>query len=302
MKIYRGKHIADLYRDILNDLLNSPEYTSNPRGMEVKEILNCVIEVQEPNMNMYKNEVRGSKEKYVAAELLWYFSGTNKVDFIENYAAMWSNLKNKEDEVNSAYGNLIFKEENIHGLRQYEWVIESLKRDKDTRQAFMHFNKPQHQYFENKDQVCTLVALFHIRDNKLHMTLNMRSNDVILGFMTDFVFFNMLHQQVYLQVKEFYPELQMGTYTHTSHSMHLYARDYEKVKEMLKKPFEPHSTPLLNTHIVQADGTFKTKYFQLFHSVIKDKPIKVDKTDNDVLNWCLSKIKPKTNETTNNIK
>lgn len=300
MKIYKGRYIADLYKEILNDLLNAPEYISNPRGMEIKEILNCIIEVQEPNMNMYKNQVRSSKEKYVAAELLWYFSGTNKVDFIENYAAMWSKLKNDDDEVNSAYGNLIFKEENEYGLRQYEWVLESLKKDKDTRQAFMHFNKPQHQYFENKDQVCTLVALFHIRDNKLHMTLTMRSNDVIIGFMTDFVFFNMLHQQVFLHLKEYYPELQMGTYTHISHSMHLYhytkfsedklIDNYELVEKMLKYPFESHSTPLLNTHILQENGTFKTKYYQLFRSIIKDKPIKIDKTDNDVLNWALNKI------------
>jgi hypothetical protein len=71
MKIYKGPHIATLYRDILNDLLNTPEYISSPRGMEVKEILNCIIEVQEPNMNMYKNKERSSKEKYIGAELLW---------------------------------------------------------------------------------------------------------------------------------------------------------------------------------------------------------------------------------------
>jgi thymidylate synthase len=103
-------------------------------------------------------------------------------------------------ELNSSYGNLIFRELNEHGHTQYNWVIKSLLKDKDSRQAFMHFNKPRHQFQENKDQVCTLNAIFHIRDNKLNMTLTMRSNDVILGFMTDFTFFSILHQQVYLLV------------------------------------------------------------------------------------------------------
>jgi len=293
MKIYRGKYIADLYKDILTDLLNNPEYISNPRDMEVKEILNCIIEVQEPNMNLYKNKIRGSKEKYIAAELLWYFSGTRNVDFIEKYAKMWTNLKNDKDEVNSAYGYLIFKEENKDKYTQYEWAITSLKKDKDSRQAFMHFNKPDHQYDDNKDQVCTLVALFHIREKKLHMTLNMRSNDIILGFMTDYVFFNILHQQAYLHLKEYYPELQIGTYTHTSHSMHLYARDYEKVEQMLKEPFEPYSTPLLNKSIINEDGLFKTTYFNIFHPVIKDKEIKFDRTGNSIIDWCLNNIKTK---------
>jgi thymidylate synthase len=291
MKIYRGKHIAHIYKDILNDLWNSPEYTSNPRGMEVKEIINCIIEIEEPNFNMFKNETRSSPERYVGSELLWYFSGTNKADFIENYASMWTQLKNDRNEVNSAYGYLIFKEENDDRYTQYEWVIESLKKDKDSRQAFMHFNKPYHQYNGNKDQVCTLTALFHIRNNKLLMTLNMRSNDVILGFMTDFTFFNMLHQQVFLHLKKYYPELEMGSYTHTSHSMHLYAKHYELVEKMLKTDFLPHSTPLLNTSIIDEDGMFRVKYFKVFHPVIKNNPIKVESTDNNVINWCLEQLK-----------
>ena len=291
MKIYKGKYIANIYKEILTDLLKSPEYISNPRGMEVHEILNCIIEVQKPNMNMFKSEHRSSPEKYIAAELLFYFSGTKKVDFIENYASMWTQLKNEKNEVHSAYGYLIFKEENDYQYTQYEWVIETLKKDKDSRQAFMHFNKPYHQYDGNKDQVCTLTALFHIREDKLHMTLNMRSNDVIIGFMTDFTFFNLLHQQVYLHLKKYYKKLQMGIYTHTSHSMHLYAKHYELVEKMIKTDFIPYTIPELKDSIIEETGVFRTKYFKLFHPVIKNNKIKVEKTGNEILDWCLSKIK-----------
>lgn len=291
MRIYKGKHIADVYKNILDDLLNNPEYISNPRGMEVREIINCVIEIEEPNMNMYKNKFRSSQEKYIAAEILWYFAGTKHADFIEKYASMWTQLKDSRGDVNSAYGYLIFEEKNEHGYTPYKWAIESLIKDKDSRQAIMHFNKPYHQYDGNKDQVCTLTSLFHIRNNKLNMTLNMRSNDVILGFMTDFTFFNILHQQAYLHLKEHYPELEMGSYTHTSHSMHLYARHYDKVKDMLTEPFEPHSTPLLNTSIRTKNSRIKADYIKVFVPILGDGKLgeKIE-TDNNIINWCYEKL------------
>lgn len=292
MKVYREKYAAAAYKKILNDLLNNPEYVSKPRNMEVREILNCIIEIEYPNFNMYKNEVRSSQEKYIAAELLFYFSGTDEATFIERYASMWKSLKDKNNRVNSAYGYLLFNEENVHGLTQYEWAIETLKRDKDSRQAIMHFNKPHHQHFDNKDQVCTLTSLFHIRDNKLHMTLNMRSNDVILGFMTDFTFFNILHQQAYIHLKEYYPDLEMGSYTHTSHSMHLYERHYEKVKEMLEKPFIADGTPYLNTCIIHENGLYLDRYNEIFRPIEGDglDPVIIE-TDNNIINWCVQKIK-----------
>jgi thymidylate synthase len=290
MKVYNNKYVADAYKDILNDLYYHPEYVSNPRGLEVKEILNCIIHIEEPNMNLFKNEFRSSPKKYIASELLWYFSGTTKSTFIEKYASMWKSLKNEDDEVNSAYGYLLFKDYNEHAITQYNWAIESLKRDKDTRQSFMHFNKPRHQLFSNKDQVCTLAAMFHIRDNKLHMTLNMRSNDVIKGFMTDFVFFNILHQHVYLNIKQYYPEIEMGSYTHISHSMHLYSSNYELVEKMLTSSFEHEKTPDLNTLIVDENGMFFPKYNSVFYPVLFDKDLIKNDTDNDIINWALQTI------------
>ncbi len=291
MKIYKGTYIAHIYRDILNDLLNNPEYISNPRDMEVREIINCIIEVQKPNMNMYHNEIRGSQQRYIGAELLWYFSGSDKASFIEKYASMWKSLKDETDHVNSAYGYLLFNEKNEYGLTQYQWAIKSLIQDKDSRQAIMHFNKPYHQYLGNKDQVCTLTSLFHIRNDKLHMTLNMRSNDVILGFMTDFTFFNILHQQAFIHLKKYYPNLEMGSYTHTSHSMHLYEKHYKKVEEMLKHDFIRDGTPLLFTSIIDENGSYLKKYNNIFNPINNGNNPEQVITDNNIINWSLKQIK-----------
>lgn len=293
MRAYFGNQIPSVFEEILDDLWYDPDFVTSPRGMEVREIRDCAIEIQDPMVNLYKNKYRQSPEKYTAAEFLWYFSGTNNPTYIENYASLWKNIRNADGTVNSAYGNLLFSEKNEHGFTQYQWVIESLKKDKDSRQAFMHFNKPKHQFLENKDQVCTLQALFHIRNNKLYMTLTMRSNDVIFGFMTDWAFFSILHYHVFMHMKEYYPELEMGSYTHISHSMHVYERHYELVKNMVEQDIycEPYSIPLMNDTIINEDGTIREKYLKLLEPIQRgESPDYTQRTGNPLIDWCLEKL------------
>ena len=297
MRAYFGKEIAGIYEEILYDLLNEPDFTASPRGMEVREIRDCSMEIDDPMQNIYNNDVRGSKLKYIAAELLWYFSGTNNPKYIEEHASLWKNLHNADGTVNSAYGNLLFNEKTPTGLTQYTWVINSLKNDKDSRQAFMHFNKPHHQYVGNKDQVCTLQALFHIRDNKLYMTLTMRSNDVILGFMTDYTFFSILQYHVFLQLKEYYKDLEMGSYTHISHSMHLYEKHYDLVHKMLGdkewvSTFTPDSLPLLSEPVLFENGEIKPNYRKILEPIQRGiAPDYNQETGNPLIDWCLNQLK-----------
>jgi len=303
MRAYFNDNIAHTFEDVLDDLWNDPDHVASPRGMEVREIRDCSMQIDDPMQNIYTHPVRSSQLKYIAAELLWYFSGTDNPKFIENYASMWKHLHNDDGTVNSAYGALIFRDRNEHGFTQYEWVIESLKKDKDSRQAFMHFNKPKHQFLENKDQVCTLQALFHIREDKLHMTLTMRSNDVIYGFMTDWAFFSVMHYHTFLELKKTYPELEMGSYTHISHSMHLYERHYDMVKKMVSKDFnmreahcEPASLPLLSETIIEPQGWINTegnKYNFLGEIIRGEKPDfkKIKPTQNPLIDWCIERLK-----------
>lgn len=300
MRLYDSNNIAESFSYILEDIWNDPDYVVSPGGKEIKEIRDCAIEINEPLNNIYTNPFRSSPLKYIAAEILFYFAGTNDPTFIENYASLWKNIHNDDGTINSAYGYLLFNEKNEHGLTQYQWVIESLKKDKDSRQAFMHFNKPHHQFQNNKDQVCTLNAVFHIRNNKLLMTINMRSNDVIYGFMTDWAFFSILQHHVYMHLKEYYPELEMGSYTHISHSMHLYEKHYKLVKQMVtSKTFDSdfisQSIPLMNETILNEDGSIKNKYKQIFEPIINrfknnQLPNYNQVTDNDLINWCFKQL------------
>ena len=271
MRLYKGKTFASVYKDLLTDLMRNPEYVCSPRDQKINEILNVSLEIENPMSGFYRNEIRSSQMKYIAAELVYYFSGRNDLEYIQKYAKFWKDIANTDGTVNSAYGYLLFNKKNEHGMTQWEWAFESLKRDKDTRQALMHFNLPTHQHFSNKDFVCTLNGIFHIRENKLDFTLMMRSNDVILGLPTDVGFFSILHQQMCVLLKETYPELQLGKYTHTVNSMHVYERNFQVVEDMLKHDFIPLDVPVITDNLIDGKGKMTEKMIKLHDAVVADE-------------------------------
>lgn len=235
-----GNSFSEVYHELLNKLINSPEFVVSPRGEKVSEIVNCELKIDNPLACLYKNDRRSSQLKYISAELLWYLSGDLTTTFIKRYSKFWEKLKNTDETINSNYGWLLFYEKMYpEQMSQWEWAYNCLINDKDTRQAVMHFNLPKHQYSSNKDFVCTMYGDFLIRDNKLHFTIHMRSNDVILGLPTDIPFFCLLQINMWNLLKDKYEGLELGSYTHFVNSMHLYGRNYDLVNEMLNHEFIP---------------------------------------------------------------
>jgi len=254
MRTYNGDTFGEVYEKALRDTLENPDYTSKPRGMEIKEICNAALVIEDPYYPLYENKKRSSQFKYIAGETVWYFTGRDDIDFINKYSQFWKQLDNGDGTVNSAYGNLIFKERLSDGRNQYQWAMDSLIDDKDSRQAIIHFNKPSHQWKNNKDFVCTLNGVFQIREDRLNFTVDMRSNDLILGTPTDIAFFCLLQQQMLKHLQIFYPSLRMGSYTHIVHSLHIYEKHFDLVKGMLKHPFTDMSYPPFKENLITIKG------------------------------------------------
>jgi thymidylate synthase len=273
MRTYRGDTFADVYEKALRDTLDNPDYTSKPRGMEIKEICNAALVIDDPYFPLYENEKRSSQFKYIAGESVWYFTGRKDIKFIDKFSKFWGQLDNGDGTVNSAYGNLIFNELLSDGRNQYQWALDSLIEDKDSRQAIIHFNKPSHQWQGNKDFVCTLNGVFQIRDNRLNFTVDMRSNDLILGTATDVAFFCLLQQQALKHLQLYYPNLKMGTYTHIAHSLHIYERHFKLVKEMLDHPFSHMSYPPLNKNLITTKGHPSNEMNLLELEILQQGPV-----------------------------
>jgi len=285
MRTYRGDTFADVYELALRDTLENPEYTSSPRGMEIKEICNAALVIDDPYFPLYENEVRSSQFKYIAGETVWYFTGRKDIEFIDKFSKFWKQLDNGDGTVNSAYGNLIFKEPLSDGRNQWQWALDSLIKDRDSRQAILHFNKPSHQWQGNKDFVCTLNGVFQIRDNRLNFTVDMRSNDLILGTATDIAFFCLLQQQMLKHLQLHYPNLKMGNYTHIVHSLHIYERHFDLVKRMLDKPFMQMSYPPLKENLITTKGHPTDNMNLLEKDIYLKDVISADAIEDPLFRW-----------------
>jgi thymidylate synthase len=260
------KTTHEAYLQALKDVWFHPEVTSAPRGFPVREILNYTFTVTEPTSESIvtkdsdRNNVIAS---YTAKEKELYDSCSNKVEDFAKASKFWNQLANPDGTVNSAYGYLIWKNES-HGsdfeqvLKEcsmfgiaatehegrvsrmvpvrrtpWEWAKESLIQDKDTRQAILRFSLPEHQWMGNKDQTCTMHGNFLIRNDKLYLTIIMRSNDLMKGLVYDLPWFVSLMDKMVDELKPTYPNLTKGHYTHIVHSMHIYEKDGPAIIKMI---------------------------------------------------------------------
>lgn len=305
MRVYESSNgsFAEVYGNLLKDLKNNPEFVCSPRDQTINEFLGATL-IYNPMRCLYHNERRSSQLKYIAAELVWYFNKQNSVDFIDKYSGFWKTITNPDNRtVNSAYGHLIFSElhqsyfpeemtgYNVNGsyISQWQWAIKQLVKDRDTRQAIMHYNKPHHQKIKIKDFVCTLYQAFHIRDNKLYSTVHMRSNDAIIGLPTDAAWFSILHINMWKILQKTYPDLQIGMMKHISDSMHYYSRHENLVTEMLNESFIPINLPLIDLMIDECNNT-SVFMKQLYYHIMDPKGFKMRLPETEFEFWLLDKL------------
>jgi len=238
MKVY--ENFTEAYVDIVKDVYTQPEFTSSPRGMNIKEIIGYQFKILNPRNRIPYVPGRELSLHYMVAELLWYLSGNNSTDWISNYSAFWSKISDDGKTANSAYGARIFKPHDRiastvdQDWTQWDYVLNELKSDPDSRRAVIHIRSPQDSILANLDVPCTLSLQFFLRNDKVHMVTSMRSSDVILGLAYDVPAFTMFQELLAFQLsQELCRPIGLGTYTHLSASLHLYERHFKMAEKIL---------------------------------------------------------------------
>jgi thymidylate synthase len=292
MKYIEGNTFAELYSKVIDQIYNHPDYISAPRGLKIKECLNVILQLNNPYSNLFKcsNDKKLTLPTgYTKKEIILYLNSTTKVSEFAKASNFWNNIVNPDGEtINSAYGNLIFNPSLDDGRSQFDWAFDCLKNDKDSRQAFMRYNNTNHQFDKVKDLPCTFIQIFHIRNNKLDSTIMMRSNDIILGLLHDVPSFTLFQHLMYLRLKEIYPDLEMGKYTHLANSLHLYESGFEMTEKRLNNTLEENGIPMPNNWNV-----IKSTDVEILKEIKLDKQPQLFNNwsmpeNNDFYNWILS--------------
>ena len=225
-----GTSFNEVYNELCGLLKDKFEFNSSPRGLSIKECLGVSFKITNPRDRGIFNEARNFKSHYTVAETLWYLSGNDKTAWISYYAPFWKKISDDGETANSAYGARIFRRHiRIAGAQivQWEWVKQELSKDSDSRRAIIHIKSPWDSTHAKLDVPCTLALQFLIRDGKLHLVVNMRSSDLILGIANDVPAFTTLQEVMALELG-----VELGSYIHVSNSLHVYKRDFIRLAEM----------------------------------------------------------------------
>ncbi len=194
-------------------------YTSiNDNGILVgntKVFYNKGFYILNPLDNKINTDFRKWNLTYANREWEWYLSGNPSAKEISKFAPIWKNHMDEKGNVRSNYG---WQWNRKNSLSK---VINKLKNDKNTRQAVLSIYDSKEIDTYNFDTPCTNSIHFQIVENKLCMTVNMRSNDLWYGFCNDQYCFSKLQELVSLELN-----IEVGWYYHFASNLHLYDRNF----------------------------------------------------------------------------
>lgn len=280
MTVEKDKSFSIQFQNLISgiNLLGSE---SQPRDLKVRESVFGQINI-DPTDTFADFESRKFNFKYFAGELAWYMSKDCNIDYINQFSGFWKGITNPgTNEINSNYGNLLFGD-------QLKWVYDSLLKDKNTRQAIAFLNQPKFQFEGNKDFVCTMYLNFFIRNNQLHMKVQMRSNDIFYGLTYDAPFFAFVHQHMYLWLKDTYTDLELGTYYHFADNIHYYEHHFELSTKIQNEDLSSRSKYEMKLtepfFVFDADGNYHITAKGLTYINNVNRLVKSEATMNDYKN------------------
>jgi len=212
---------ASLHELFLSELQALSGFGNNvsSNGSNQTELLFRSFELTDPTNLSIGFPSRKFNINYAVMEFLWYLSRNKNVENIGKCANIWLRIQDNQKEVESNYGSFILGE-------QWEWIKNELETDKDSRRCTIVIGQPYHKTKNWHDIPCTQYIQVFIRDNKLHIGVNMRSNDIIFGLCNDVFNFALFQQLMLNELRVIYPDLELGSYYHSAGSLHLYDMHY----------------------------------------------------------------------------
>jgi hypothetical protein len=201
--------------------------------MKTLEIEDAIIRIDNVFNTLPLEVGRGTVPGIGAVEACQLLAGVTIPDLVISVGPQFANYAEDNGLFHGAYGP--------RTAGQYDMIIDRLMQDPDTRQAVVTIWNPQLDLQERKrDYPCTILHQFRIRNNKLNMSVYMRSNDVWLGAAYDFFQFTRV-QIAMASVLGIEP----GTYNHHVGSLHIYEQHYasaDKLAHALHSPTIPAIT------------------------------------------------------------
>jgi thymidylate synthase len=219
--------LDDVMHSVINEI-NVRGEGIEPRKGPANEITGVLLEISDPRARLSRTETRG-RIFSALGELCWYLAGSNEVGFISYYIHVYEKFA-EGGKIFGGYGPRLFSWKSVDQVAN---VIKILKKRRDSRNAVIQLFDALDIAEEHRDVPCTCTLQFMLRQGKLHLLVNMRSNDAYLGLPHDAFCFTMLQEIVARSVSA-----ELGVYKHAVGSLHLYGDDRGPAERFLKEGYQ----------------------------------------------------------------
>jgi len=220
------------------------------RGTEVKvkdyttkELHPFVFEMRNPCARTLLYPYRGNNPFATLFETLWVLAGRSDIKHLEFFLPRAKDFSDDGLTWRAAYGGRMFTSGITQNpVDQFEYVYKTLKADAGSRQAVITIWDPGRDCTvgKTKDMPCSNRLCFMIRDGKLDLSLNIRSNDVLWGFSS----INVYEFTVMQEIMATMLGVEVGRYYHIADSLHCYTgggfnaeKNYKKLIKCMESTY-----------------------------------------------------------------
>lgn len=251
---YKFNNVNTLFTALVKLLLEQGDKVE-PRGISTYEKRDVVFTLYATDNGVdrfidpiIKIKGRRLNPYFLAAEALWILSGKEDRSFLARFMRSITKFYD--------YGNT-FGAYGPRFVRDFDYVVNTLKQDPMSRRAIISLWRPE--VHENGNMIntidvpCTLHHQYFIRNNKLHLSYSMRSNDVFKGLSYDISNFVFMGQMIAKNL-----DCQLESITGHIGSLHLYESDIVAgLDKMVFDDYENYTNSRLRNPFY---GTYLTEF------------------------------------------
>lgn len=223
-------NLRDGYVSLVEHVVRTGRQTA-PRGQPTLEVNDVTFTVSDLSDTLPIGVGRDLNTVVAALEALQLIGEISTPSLLVAASSQFANYREDDGQFWGAYG--------LRVGTQVSSVVDKLVSDAQTRQAVVTLWNPAMDNVPGKrDYPCTVALGFRLVDDRLDMSVLMRSNDVWLGVAYDVFVFTQLQWTLARWL-----EVEPGTYTHTAWSLHIYERDVPKVARLRRRTDEGPPLP-----------------------------------------------------------
>lgn len=226
--------VDELVKLGIENIINTGDRISTRAGHAIQSYdVNYILSDSRNRVHMMRPEAI----RYFTRELIAYFRGSLSVnEGLSAASSFWGKLTDENGNINSNYGYYVFYETvpdpKINS--QYDWVVQRLLDNPDSRRAIININQCIHKT-STKDFPCTVAINFFIKRGALCCQVFSRSTDIITGLPYDIGFFSFLTELVCQDLKDRgFDNLKLGYTTMKTNFTQIYDRHIKKSEDILK--------------------------------------------------------------------